>query len=216
MPSRGTWPGDGILIGQSWTHKLARPLVRPLVGTGITPNHITTARLVTGLMAIAALLPGDATWTWWAGWMWLLSAFLDRADGELARVGNMASLEGQAWDYQVDLIVNPAFFVAIGVGLRHSVLGDYAIPLGIIAGGSVFLGAYWSKALELRQGPSVKAYTGAFGFDLDDLLYLFAPLAWLGWLMPILVGAAIGGSLMALLTAWRLYRLIGRQARENG
>src|SRR5471030_2049333 len=73
--------GDGILIGQSWTHKLARPLVRPLVGTGITPNHITTARLITGLMASALLLPGDVGWTWWAGWMWLLSALLDRADG---------------------------------------------------------------------------------------------------------------------------------------
>jgi archaetidylinositol phosphate synthase len=203
------------VIGASWTHRLARPLVRPLVGTGITPNHITTARLITGLMAAAALLPGDVTWTWWAGWLWLLSAFLDRADGELARVGNMASLEGQAWDYQVDIIVNPTFFVAIGIGLRHSLLGGYAIPLGIIAGGSIFLGAYWSKALELRQGPSVKAYSGAFGFDLDDLLYLFAPLAWLGWLMPIMVGAAIGGTLMALLTAWRLYRLVVRQSRQN-
>jgi len=41
-------------------------------------------------------------------------------------------------------------------------------------------------------------------------LYLFAPLAWLGWLMPIMVGAAIGGPLMALLSGWRLYRLIRR------
>jgi phosphatidylglycerophosphate synthase len=204
------------VIADSWTHRLARPLVRPLVGTGITPNHLTTARLVTGLMAAAALLPDDVTWTWWAGWLWLLSAFLDRTDGELARVGNMASLEGQAWDYQVDLIVNPVFFVAIGVGLRYSMLGDLAIPLGIIAGGSAFLGAYWSKALERRQGLEIKAYSGAFGFDLDDLLYLFAPLAWLGWLMPILVGAAIGGSFMALLTLWRLYRLSFRQKRETG
>ncbi len=203
------------MIGDSWTHRLARPLVRPLVGTGITPNHITTARLATGLLAAFALLPGEVTWTWWGGWLWLLSAFLDRADGELARVGNMASLEGQAWDYQVDLIVNPAFFVAIGVGLRHSALGVGAIPLGVIAGASVFLGAYWSKALELRQGSEVKAYSGAFGFDLDDLLYLFAPLAWLDWLLPILVGAAIGGTLMAALTAWRLHRLIARQNHEN-
>jgi phosphatidylglycerophosphate synthase len=203
------------VIGDSWTHRLARPLVRPLVGTGITPNHITTARLVTGLMAVAALCPGTPTWNWWAGGLWLLSAFLDRADGELARVGNMASAEGQAWDYQVDIIVNPSFFVGIGVGLRHSALGVYAIPLGIVAGGSVFLAAYWSKALEQRQGGDAKAYGGAFGFDLDDLLYLLAPLAWLGWLVPILVGAAIGGTLMAVLTAWRLFRLSVRQSRPG-
>ena len=195
------------MIGSSWTHRLARPLVRPLVGTGITPNHITTARLVTGLMASAALCPGTPYWTWWAGALWLLSAFLDRADGELARVGNMASAEGQAWDYQVDVIVNPSFFVGAGIGLRHSDLGLCAIPLGILAGGSVFLGAYWSKALELLRGGEEKAYSGAFGFDFDDMLYLLAPMAWLGWLMPLLVGAAIGGSAVALLTAWRLFRL---------
>jgi hypothetical protein len=147
--------GSDVVIGDSWTHRLARPLVRPLVETGITPNHITTARLVIGLMACCALVPGDPVWTWWAGWMWLLSAFLDRADGELARVGNMGSPEGQAWDYQVDLIVNPAFFAAIGIGLCHSVLGVAAIPLGLVAGGSVFLGAYWSKALGVgRDWPS--------------------------------------------------------------
>ena len=35
----------------SWTHRLARLLVRPLVGTPITPYHLTTARLVTGVAA---------------------------------------------------------------------------------------------------------------------------------------------------------------------
>jgi hypothetical protein len=126
-------------------------------------------------------------------------------------VGNMASAEGQAWDYRVDLIVNPTFFVAIGVGLRHSALGAYAIPLGAIAGVSIFLAAYWSEALERRRGLPVKAYAGAFGFDLDDLLYLFAPLAWLGWPMPIMIGAAISGPLMAVLSGFRLYRLIRSQ-----
>lgn len=203
------------MSGGSWTHRLARPLVRPLVGTGITPNHITTARLVTGLMAAAALMPGTPDWTWWAGWLWLLSAFLDRADGELARIGNMSTPEGHDWDCLVDNIVNPVFFAAIGIGLRHSVLGDWAIPLGFIAAGSLFLCGYWSELLEKRLNFEVKAYTGAFGFDLDDLLYLFAPLAWMDWLMPILVGAAIGATAMAGLTGWRLWRLILRQRQEG-
>jgi phosphatidylglycerophosphate synthase len=190
---------------------MARPLVRPLVGTGVTPNHITTARLVTGLLSAAMLLPGTPSWTWWGGWMWLLSAFLDRCDGELARIGNMATPEGRAWDCLVDNIVNPVFFVAIGIGLRHSWLGDWAMPLGLLSGLSLFLCGYWSEALEQRQNLAVKAYEGAFGFDIDDLLYLFAPLAWLDWLGPILVGAAIGATAMAILTGWRLRRLIARQ-----
>ncbi len=42
------------MIYNSWTHRLARRLVRPLVGTWITPNHLTTLRLVTALGACAA------------------------------------------------------------------------------------------------------------------------------------------------------------------
>jgi phosphatidylglycerophosphate synthase len=189
-------------------------LVRPLVGTGITPNHITTARLITGLLAAVALLPGTPDWTWWSGWLWLLSAFLDRADGELARVGDMATPEGRDWDYLVDNIVNPVFFVAIGVGLRRSALGVTAIPLGLLSGMALFASNYWSEALERRQESEVKAYPGAFGFDLDDLLYLFAPLAWSGWLGPLaLVGTVIGTTLMMILTGWRLRRRIVSQGR---
>ena len=53
------------MIGTSWTHRLARIVVRPLIGTGITPNHLTTLRLVTGVFACAALVPGDTYWNWW-------------------------------------------------------------------------------------------------------------------------------------------------------
>ena len=42
------------MIGDSWTHKIARFFVLPLVDTSITPNHITTIRLITGLIACSA------------------------------------------------------------------------------------------------------------------------------------------------------------------
>jgi archaetidylinositol phosphate synthase len=190
------------------SYHLARPLVKPLVGTGVTPNHLTTLRLLTGLAACAMLMPGVPHWTWWAGWAWLLTVFLDCADGELARVGNMATEAGRIYDYTVDNVVNSAFFVAIGIGLRGSSLGYWTIVLGLVAGVSVFLSSFWSEAIERRQDNGKKAYAGALGFDLEELLYLMAPLAWLDWLLPVLVGAAIGASGMMLLTGWRLRRLI--------
>ena len=70
------------MVGDSWTHRLARPLVRPLVGTRVTPNHLTTLRLLTGLGACAALAVGDRGLEIWGGWLWLASALRDRADGE--------------------------------------------------------------------------------------------------------------------------------------
>jgi hypothetical protein len=120
----------------------------------------------------------------------------------------MSTPGGHVWDSFVDITVNSVFFVAIGFGQRHSVLGDFAIPLGFVAGISLFLCSYWAMSLEKRIAHAKKAYSGAWGFDFDDMLYLMAPLCWLDWLMPVLVGAVIGTVSMALLTGWRLRRLI--------
>ena len=32
----------------TWLHRIVRPAVRPLVGTAVTPNHLTALRLITG------------------------------------------------------------------------------------------------------------------------------------------------------------------------
>jgi archaetidylinositol phosphate synthase len=198
-------------MGTSWTHRLARFVVRPLVGRGVRPNHLTTLRLLTGAGSCVALAQGDPFWVSCSGWLWLVSAFLDRADGELARIGAMSTPAGHYYDYIVDTLVNGGFFVAAGIGLRHSTLGEDAVWLGIWTGLSLVLCANWSEQLERRACPGTKAYAGAFGFDLDDLLYLFAPILWLGWLVPLLVGGSLGGTCMMVLTGWRLRRLVLRQ-----
>jgi len=200
------------VIGTSWSHRLARQMVRPLVGTGVTPNHLTTVRLLTGILACAALVPVDGAWLWWAGWLWLVSALLDRADGELARVGNMATPGGHRYDFLVDNIVNSGFFIALGLGLRESASGAAAVALGLSTGAALYICGCWSEALERLEGPGSKAYSGAFGFDADDLLYLLAPIVWLGWRSQLLVAACFGATFMMLLTGWRLRRLAGRRA----
>ncbi len=203
------------MIGTSWIHRLARLLVRPLVGSGITPNHLTTLRLATGLLACAALVPGGDTWLWWAGWLWLASQLLDRADGELARMGDMSTPGGHRYDYIVDSIVNPGFFIALGLSLRESALGGAAVALGLWTGVALYACGYWSEALERLEQPGTKAYSGAFGFDPDDLLFLLAPIVWLGWSAPLLVAACLGVTCMMALTGWRLWRLTGRRSNAG-
>jgi phosphatidylglycerophosphate synthase len=200
------------VIGTSWTHRLARLLVRPLMGSAVTPNHLTTLRLATGVLACAALIPADGAWLWSAGWLWLASALLDRADGELARIGNMSTPGGHRYDYLVDNAVNSGFFVALGLGLRESAWGGVAMALGLWTGAAVYLGGYWSEELERLEGSGRKAYSGAFGFDFDDTLYLLAPIVWLGWRAQLLVAACLGATFMMLLTAWQLWRRTGRRA----
>jgi archaetidylinositol phosphate synthase len=191
---------------------LARFLVRPLVGTGVTPNHLTTLRLATGLLACAALIPADGGWLRWAGWLWLASALLDRADGELARAGDMSTPGGHRYDFLADNLVNSGFFIALGLGLRTSASGGTAVALGLWTGAALYICGYWSEALERLEGPGSKAYSGAFGFDPDDLLYLLAPIVWLGWSAQLVVLACCGATVMMLLTGWRLRRMSGRRA----
>lgn len=194
-------------MSNSWTHRMSRPLVRPMIGTWIRPNHITTLRVLTGLAACACFALGGDGGMIWGGVLWLISAFLDRADGELARLGELSSPGGHLYDYYSDQLINALFFAAIGIGLRHSWLGAWSIPLGLVGAVSILGCGVFSERLERLSPPDTRAYTGRWGFDPDDALYLMGPLAWLGWLSPIVVGAAIGASVVMVITAVRLRQL---------
>jgi archaetidylinositol phosphate synthase len=196
------------LSHDSWTHLIARRAIRPLLGTRVTPNHLTTLRLLTGVAACAAIAPGTLAGAWWGGGLWLVSAFLDRADGELARVGNMMSTSGHRYDFYVDNVVNALFFVAAGFAVRGGWLDSWAIPLGLLGGVAMLLCGWWSELLETRSPAGTKAYSGAAGFDPDDALYLLGPLTWLDWLSPIVLGAAVGATAMMVITGLRLRRLV--------
>ncbi len=195
------------MIGTSWTHYPARILVRPLVGTWVRPNHLTTLRLISGAAACVLLAQGTKVGMAWGGVVWLVSAFLDRADGELARIGNMMSHRGHVYDFYADTVVNAGFFLAIGIGLRQSWLGHWSLELGLLTAVSMFLCSVFAEWLELRSPPGTRAYSGKWGFDPDDALYLMGPFAWLGWLGPILIGASVGATAMMFITGLRLLRL---------
>ena len=195
------------MIGRSWTHRIARVFVKPLVSTSVTPNNLTTLRLVTGFVACGLFAVGAREGDIWGGIIWLVSTFLDRADGELARLSGKTTDWGHLYDYYADEAVNSLFFVAIGFGLSGTTLGEWAPIVGIWTGGLLLLSGYWSEKLEKYLPPGSKAYSGAWGFDFDDLLYLLAPLAWLGWLAPVLIGAGVVTPFIAVLTGIRLQRV---------
>lgn len=189
------------MAGNTWSHLLARRLVRPLVATAVTPNHLTALRLATGVGACALLAPGIPSWQVWAGVLWVVSTFLDYADGELARLGGKSSAWGHLFDYATDVLCNALFFVALGIGEHGGPLGWWAVPIGALAGGSIVAASMLAEAIEQRQGGGEKLVPSAGGIDLEHVMYLFGPAAWLGLLLPLLVGAAIGGPLaVATLT----------------
>lgn len=203
----------GGVLATTHTHRLARAVVRPFIGTGLTPNHLTTLRLLTGLSACIAVAIGTHDGRVWGGTLWLLSAFLDRADGELARIGNMMSEQGHRYDYFADALINSLVFIAVGIGARSSWLGHWAIPLGLLTTLSMLVCWMAGEAYEKLEGSGAKAYAGRWGFDLDDGLYLLAPLIWFNAMSFVLAGAAVATSVMAVAILVRLQRLKSQLAQ---
>jgi phosphatidylglycerophosphate synthase len=186
------------MIGDSWTHKIARICVLPLVNTSISPNHITVIRLITGLLACAAFA---SKLNILGGIFWLISTFLDRADGELARISGKTTEWGHKFDYYCDTFITALFFIAIGINLRDNLSGYWSISLGICAAlGVIFTEIYAEIIDQKKQSTGEKAYPGIMGFDFDDILYLFAPIVWLNWHLPFLIGASIGAPAFAIFT----------------
>lgn len=193
-------------LHDSWTHKLARLAVKPLIGTAITPNHLTTLRLLTGLAACLGFAYGDRLWVVWAGVLWITSAFLDRADGELARLTGKISRQGHLYDYTCDVVINGLVFLSIGIGLRSNSFGTGYVIFGFISGITVSAASLLSERLESLDRDAGKAYEGRAGFDFDDILYIFGPLAWLDLLSFLLIGAVVGGPAFAGWTWLRLHK----------
>ena len=202
-------------MNDTWNHKAARVLVRPLLGTPVRPNHITTLRFLTGAAACLLLCELTPARELWSGVLWIVSGFLDRMDGELARIGDMKSRGGHLYDYVTDVILNSVFFLCAGIGLRHGWLGAWAIPAGVTACVAMLLCCWWSEIYEGLRGPGVRTWEGAWGFQPDDALYLLAVFTWLHWLAPAVAAAAVATSVMALVILARLIGLRRRLARET-
>ncbi|MSO77462.1 MAG: CDP-alcohol phosphatidyltransferase family protein [Alphaproteobacteria bacterium] len=195
------------MANDSWTHKLARACIRPLLGTAVTPNHLTALRVLSGVAACAAFASGDAALFGWGAVLWVLSAFLDRADGELARIGNLSSPGGHLFDYYADVGVNALFFAAIGIGLRDSDLGNWAILMGLVGGISIVVASVVAERFERQDEAGRKPFSGVAGFDFDDVLYLLGPAIWLGAAYPLLVASAVVIPIFALISWWRVRKL---------
>jgi archaetidylinositol phosphate synthase len=195
------------MAAKPWDSRIAHALVLPLRDTRVHPNHVTTAALLSGvgaaaLYAIATPAAADA-----AAACWVLTSILDHADGELARLTGRVSEFGHRYDRAADLIVKLSLFAGMGASLRHGPLQHWGLLLGVLGGASLVTIFLLRGEMARRSGVGAFKQPIAGGFELEDILYVIAPLTWLGWLGPFLVCTAIGTPLFALWCAWRLWRL---------
>ena len=203
-----------------WDQRIARVLVKPLAHTPVTPNQVTTVTLLLALAAALLFASGEPGRADWAVGLFVLARFLDHFDGELARLKGTASRFGYYYDYVSGGLSYGALFACLGLGLAGGSLGGWALALGAAGTASALLSMVLNLGIDRAQAsqadapgePEAVGYPGFAGFELEDGIYLLAPITWFGFLTPFFVAAGIGA---ALYCAWTLFSLL-RLRRRGG
>ncbi len=182
----------------TWIHKVSRVMVKPLVNTPVTPNHLTTGRLLVGLAAAGCFVFNETNWNLIGAFCFLISMLLARADGELARLSGKSSRFGAIYDLVTDGICNAALFIGVGLGQMDTNLGIWAIWMGIIAGISISIILYLVIQLATEVDASAAALDSFAGFDPDDAIAIVPIGVILGFAKWLLILAAIFTPIVAI------------------
>jgi phosphatidylglycerophosphate synthase len=198
----------------TWIHRLVTVAVRPLVHSPVRPNHITAARLATGIAAALMFAWGTPDADLGGAVMFIVSMLMDRADGVLARLQGSITPEGHLFDLIADAMVNGLTFLGIGIGARYLGFGGWTILIGIEAACAVLAMLWMVARIEMRAGPGAVGISGIAGFDPDDAMLAIPVIVVLGGKLWLVLAAAVGASLFAaVFAALRRKALWGSRSR---
>ncbi|PQV54252.1 CDP-alcohol phosphatidyltransferase family protein [Paraburkholderia sp. BL21I4N1] len=200
---------------RTWDARLARRLVTPLVNTWVTPNHLTTLRLLIGLAGALCLAHGGFAWANAGAFLIVLSNFVDHTDGELARIGGKSSRIGHFYDLACDAAVTVMLFIGMGMGVGATHIGGLKVEpgwLGALAGVAVALIFFLRMRIEEMAGKAGTKQASVGGFETEDVLYLLPIVTLTSVVMPFVVVASIGAPLFAAWVVGDYWRVARRAA----
>jgi archaetidylinositol phosphate synthase len=205
-----------VPVPKTWDARLARRLVTPLVDTFVTPNQLTTLRLLIGLAGALCLARGGFAWTNAGALLIVLSNFVDHTDGELARISGKSSRIGHFYDLACDSVVTVLLFVGMGLGIGVDHQAERIVPgvvLGSLAGVAVAVIFFLRMRIEDMEGKAGTRQASVAGFETEDVLYLLPLVTLTGIVTPFVVAASIGAPLFALWVIVDFRRALRRTAR---
>lgn len=128
-----TSSADG-LVDKYFNRPVGRVLFsKLLIHTPISPNQVSVAATLIGLLSAACFAAGDAKVAVWGAILLQLSAIVDCVDGDLARVLFKESPLGKWLDIVGDQVVHIGVFVCIGIGLYRAGCTAPVLPLAASA-----------------------------------------------------------------------------------
>jgi phosphatidylglycerophosphate synthase len=181
-----------------WDARIAARLVAPLARTRVTPNHLTTLRLLFGVLACMALAIGTYASSIAGALFFFVSHFLDHTDGELARITGRTSRFGHLYDLTCDVLAYLLLFIGIGAGLSEGGRETGPILLGVLAGGAVAAIFHMRHDIEMHIGHEDARQPHWGALDAEDILYLLPVVALAGKLPEFLLLSAVGAPLFGL------------------
>jgi phosphatidylglycerophosphate synthase len=187
---------------------LSRRLTRWLLPWPVTPNQLTVASIVVGLVGVVCLASVSYLGRLGGVLLLLVSSVLDGVDGEVARARFEQSPAGARLDLIGDYVIHLATFAGLGVGLAR----QGPSPLLLVAAGVLFAGVVTATVAMHRlvngpvlarsddlhdadataglRGGAIKAHVEKLaGRDYVYLLLLFAVVGRLDWFVS---AAAVG------------------------
>lgn len=207
MPSRATF--------RPYDERLAAVLAARLAPTGLHPNHVTLISLILALAGAALFADGRWPAAALGAGLFVLARFLDHVDGCLAVAAAKKTRFGYYFDYVTGALSYGALFLGLGIGLANGPLGNWALALGGAGVAAAVVAAVLNLDLDREfglGGGETFGYPAYGGFELEDGIYLLAPVTWLGWLTPFFLAAGIGAALYCL---WTLSRLIAARRSHS-
>lgn len=127
---------------QQFIYKVIDPLVHGMIKIGITPNIVTTIGFLGNLAGACILIyagahPDETPYRLiaWAGGVILVSSLFDMMDGQVARIGKMASTFGAMYDSVLDryselVTLGGICFCLIGHGYLAGAVITFAALIG--------------------------------------------------------------------------------------
>lgn len=123
---------DGF-VARNIERPVSTALTARIAPTSITPNQITWASGVLGLVAAPFFLSSSPLLQGLGGFIFLVHSIVDGCDGELARLKFQESRWGGVLDFWIDNVVHVAIFGCMALGWYYETRDPLTLMLGAVA-----------------------------------------------------------------------------------
>ncbi len=160
--------------------------------TRLHPNHLTVLCLAAGVSAGLLFAFAVETHAKLAATFFMLAVLIDHTDGELARMSGKCSPFGHKFDFVVGGINYTCLFASLGIGLGRGELGGFALMLGLAAGLANPFITILRMHMDARFGKIAVEHPRMGLIEIEDIIYLIGPFAWLGHIATFFVIFGLG------------------------